>query len=376
MKTLSTGDLLTIGKEEYSVIQVYNKSLSGNTYKVKNKRTGIFLVIKEFISDQVKGYRDPKTNRIRCATTDATNRCAQLCQKEITFQRLVLAENDTNNRYVFPMDEHIDYDEHGKPFAPLLSVYTEKGDVLSEYCRKARDQRNVKEILKIMKAICHAVNSLHQKDILHLDLKPDNLFLEQDVDTCVVKILDLGSAQKINEFNYQLFSLSSGTIAFRSPNIGMLSNAYTEMQRNRIISKLSFYDDVYSIANIFIFLLLGKTYSEIKSRIPRKGERESEKFKDDLLELGPKELEWCYSFINQMFEKLKNKEYTCVIAKNSAEIPFSFYSDVCTLSEIVEGQGYYPESIRQNGNAFMKRYIANRKIRIDSKMIPDIEPRV
>ena len=209
-----------------------------------------------------------------------------------------------------------------------------------------------------------------------MDLKPDNLFLEKEKDSYLVKILDLGSAQMMNEFDYQLFSLSSGTTAFRSPNVGILGNAYSKRQIERIAPQLSFYEDVYSIANIFLYLLLGRTYNDVKNRIPKKGERESEKLEHDLSEFGSDELVWCYSFINHIFERLKNKEYTCVIAENSTDENFSFYKDICVLSDIVAGQGYYPESIRQNGNAFMKRYIANRKIRIDSKMIPDIEPRV
>ena len=378
MKTLSIGDTLVLGNEEYTVVQIFTKSLSGNTYKVKNKRSGVFFVIKEFLDKKCSGNRDYKTNRLIYEKTDASIKsdAEKLCEKEIAFQRLVLSENNTNNRYVFHMEEYLDKDELGNTYAPLLSVYTEKGDVLSGYYKEMQGHINLKETIQIIKAICYAVNSLHKKNVLHLDLKPDNLFLEKEKDSYLVKILDLGSAQMMNEFDYQLFSLSSGTTAFRSPNVGILGNAYSKRQIERIAPQLSFYEDVYSIANIFLYLLLGRTYNDVKNRIPKKGERESEKFEHDLSEFGPDELVWCYSFINHIFERLKNKEYTCVITEDRTEENFSFYKDICILSDIVAGQGYYPESIRQNGNSFMKRYIANRKIRIDSKMIPDIEPRV
>lgn len=376
MKPIAIGDIISLDNENYVVVQIFTKSLSGNTYKVKNRRTGIYYVIKEFVDNQLFGERDPKTNRIRYRKKEESKSKAEmLCEKEIAFQRMVLSEKDTNNRYIFPMEESF-YNSNEYVYAPLLITYTEEGIVLSEYCNRMQNDRDLGDIFMIVKAICHAVNSLHMKQVLHLDLKPDNLYLEKNKDSYLIKILDLGSAQKIGEFNYQLFSLSSGTVLFRSPNIGKLGNAYTECQRDRIISQLSFYDDIYSIANILMYLLLGKTYTEIRNRLPQKGERETDKLENDLKKYGMKSLTWCHSYLKLMFEKLKNKEYTSVIAENSMDVSSSFYNDVCVLSEIVVGKGYYPESVRRNGNTFMERYIANRGISIDNRMIPDIEPRV
>lgn len=378
MEILSIGDIIVIENEKYSVVQVFTKSLSGNTYKVKNVRTGVYFVIKEFVDSLIDGERDLVTNRIWYQKSDETlkSKAEILCEKEIAFQRMVLSEDGTNNRYVFPMEIHLDTQKGKYTYAPLLSVYTEKGIVLSEYCSQMQNKRDITEIFMIMKAMCHAVDSLHEKNILHLDLKPDNLYLEKDKDSCIIKILDLGSAQKINEFDHKLFSLSSGTVAFRSPNVGKLGNAYTERQKAKIISKLSFYDDVYSLANILLYLLLGKTFTEINDRNPRKGEHKKEMFENDLVEYGFNTLVWCHSYLKYMFDKLKNKKYTCVIAQNSSDEPYSFYSDICTLSEIAVGEGYYPESIRQNGSAFMERYVLNRGIKINENMIPDIELQV
>lgn len=378
VKSIAVGDIISLGIENYVVVQVFTKSLSGNTYKVKNQRTGIYYVIKEFVDNQLFGERDSETNRIRYRRPEGGNKskAEMLCEKEIAFQRMVLSEKETNNRYIFPMEEYFDNSNDDYKNAPLLITYTENGVVLSEYCNQMQNNRDLGDIFLIVKAICHAVNSLHTKQVLHLDLKPDNLYLEKNKDSYLIKILDLGSAQKIGEFNYQLFSLSSGTVLFRSPNIGKLGNAYTECQRERIISQLSFYDDIYSIANILMYLLLGKTYTEIRNRLPQKGERETDKLENDLKKYGMKSLTWCHSYLKLMFDKLKNKEYTSVIAENNMDVSSSFYNDVCVLSEIVVGKGYYPESVRRNGNTFMERYIANRGISIDNRMIPDIEPRV
>ena len=61
------------------------------------------------------------------------------------------------------MEEYLDKDELGNTYAPLLSVYTEKGDVLSGYYKEMQGHINLKETIQIIKAICYAVNSLHKK---------------------------------------------------------------------------------------------------------------------------------------------------------------------------------------------------------------------
>jgi serine/threonine protein kinase len=52
-----------------------------------------------------------------------------------------------------------------------------------------------KEALRIMSQVCKAVDYAHKCNVIHRDLKPDNIFLQKKEDEEVVKVLDFGIAK-------------------------------------------------------------------------------------------------------------------------------------------------------------------------------------
>lgn len=56
----------------------------------------------------------------------------------------------------------------------------------------SREKRSVKEKLRVLAKVCHAVNAAHLKGIIHRDLKPSNILVDQASEPCV---LDFGLAK-------------------------------------------------------------------------------------------------------------------------------------------------------------------------------------
>ncbi|HEU0185851.1 MAG TPA: serine/threonine-protein kinase, partial [Blastocatellia bacterium] len=73
----------------------------------------------------------------------------------------------------------------------LVMEYLE-GESLAERLR--RGSMAPSEILEITQQICDALNAAHRREIVHRDIKPDNIFLTHDDDGPLVKVLDFGIA--------------------------------------------------------------------------------------------------------------------------------------------------------------------------------------
>ena len=104
-----------------------------------------------------------------------------------------------------------------------LYEYRFDGDYLllvTEYCKDGdldkwlKQEHDIKERLDIMVQIIRGMDYLHQNNILHRDIKPNNILLHDGV----VKICDFGFSTMIKEYN-QLFNTICGTPLYMSPEL-------------------------------------------------------------------------------------------------------------------------------------------------------------
>ncbi|MCR4912096.1 MAG: serine/threonine protein kinase [Bacilli bacterium] len=113
------------------------------------------------------------------------------------------------------------------------------GKTLKE-CLDERGHLSVEEAINFMLQILDATKHIHERGVVHNDLKPDNMFLFYDGN---IKLLDFGIATHIGERDLEK---ANASILYASP----------EVLRNKDYSVKS---DLYSLGIILYELLSGRT---------------------------------------------------------------------------------------------------------------------
>ena len=114
-------------------------------------------------------------------------------------------------------NEYVEYEEENRDL--IIFEYCSKGELL-KYIQLSRgfEEKIAKIIFKI---ILEIVGKLHEIDIYHLDLKFDNILLDEDFN---IKIHDFGLSEQKDEINGGIFNDAKGAEIFRPPQMFTKSN--------------------------------------------------------------------------------------------------------------------------------------------------------
>lgn len=163
-------------RRTYTIISTLGSGGFGITYKVRaivnngNITSTVYFCVKEFfpandcerLPDATISYSNPARKRVESAKADFISEAQRLGRIGFSHPNIVGFDEvfEANNTAYYVM-EFIE--------GPSLRDYIEKHGALSE-----------EETRKIMWPILHAMTSLHQSSICHLDIKPGNIMLGQD----------------------------------------------------------------------------------------------------------------------------------------------------------------------------------------------------
>lgn len=89
------------------------------------------------------------------------------------------------------------------------------GDLLSRIINKKRLSERISKLFFLQ--LCHAVKYLHDKNITHRDLKPDNVLLETTDDETLLKVSDFGLSKAVN--NDSVMRTLCGTPLYVAPEV-------------------------------------------------------------------------------------------------------------------------------------------------------------
>ena len=152
--------------------------------------------------------------------------------------KIMVGLNHQNIRQVY------DYgDVDGRPC--IIMEYLEGVDLMKKL--KRGEKFNEEVLKKWWNQLVSALNYTHQKDIVHRDIKPGNIFIDTNNN---VKLLDFGIA-KVRESIYatQILSLTGsklGTLLYMSP------------EQIKDSKRVDYRTDIYSLAVTFFHLITGK----------------------------------------------------------------------------------------------------------------------
>ena len=155
--------------DKYSIIQSLGHGAFGAAYKVLNKNDNQVYVMKK-ISVEMASRED-------------------ISKMENEAKIL----SSVNSEYVVKYYESF-YSEHS---FNIVMEFCDGSD-LKKYIKEHKSQKKLVEkekIFDLILDICEGLREIHSKNLIHRDLKPDNLFLTKD---SKVKIGDFGIAKQLN----------------------------------------------------------------------------------------------------------------------------------------------------------------------------------
>ena len=104
------------------------------------------------------------------------------------------------------------------------------------------------EVAEITRQICDALNAAHRREIVHRDIKPDNIFLTHDDDGQLVKVLDFGIATLKESETRTLSGVVIGTGPYLSP----------EQSRGLTRHEIDGRADIYALGTVVYEMLTGE----------------------------------------------------------------------------------------------------------------------
>lgn len=134
---------------------------------------------------------------------------------------LIMIHSMPPSPYIIPIWDYNISDQIGYLFVP----YCNKRD-LFEY-RESLIKRSTITQYKVVRSILRGLNHLHKHNIIHLDIKPDNILVHVRKNSkgklvTEVQITDFGCACEVNDLAYKV--VAEGTMVYRSPEQAACSN--------------------------------------------------------------------------------------------------------------------------------------------------------
>ena len=134
-----------------------------------------------------------------------------------------------------------------------------EGTPITEYCRKR--ECDVKERLRLFRAVCEAVQHAHSHLVVHRDLKPSNILVREDGS---VKLLDFGISKQLDSFDALVEQTRTA--------VRLMTPAYASPEQIRG-DAVGVHTDVYSLGVVLYELLVGRLPFDLSGRSPGEAEK-------------------------------------------------------------------------------------------------------
>ena len=94
-----------------------------------------------------------------------------------------------------------------------------QGESLSRWLHRQKTDLSLEQLLPVIEQVSKALNAMHRLEMLHQDVRPENVMLLEPADAMKVKLIDYGSTavRGLVELNPKHADVPLGTLAFMAP---------------------------------------------------------------------------------------------------------------------------------------------------------------
>jgi len=169
---------------EYTIESVLGHGGFGITYLARDTSLGALVAIKEYLPHEIAN-RDDKTAVLPNPTRDAV-RDYQTGLKNFVKEARALA------RFKHPNIVRVLRFLEANGTAYMVMEY-EEGQSLADYLKREGPKLDEPTLLKVFIPILNGLHAVHEAEMLHLDIKPENIYLRKDGSPMLI---DFGSARQ------------------------------------------------------------------------------------------------------------------------------------------------------------------------------------
>lgn len=171
---------------EYAIKSVLGHGGFGITYLAQDTTLGALVAIKEYLPHSLAA-------RSKGQTEIAPNMDARNALRDFQWGlKRFLQEARALARFKHPNIVRVLRYMECNGTAYMVMEY-EKGQALSQYLKEHKDQLSEKKLINIFLPILTGLEAVHQAGLLHLDIKPGNIYLREDG---TPMLIDFGSARQ------------------------------------------------------------------------------------------------------------------------------------------------------------------------------------
>jgi len=171
---------------EYTIKSVLGHGGFGITYLAEDTSLGSLVAIKEYLPHSLAVRTGGQTQIVPNPEASNALRDYQWGLKRFLQEARALA------RFKHPNIVRVLRYMESNGTAYMVMEY-EKGQALSQYLKENKDQLTEKKLLNIYLPILTGLEAVHQAGLLHLDIKPGNIYLRQDGSPMLI---DFGSVRQ------------------------------------------------------------------------------------------------------------------------------------------------------------------------------------
>jgi serine/threonine protein kinase len=240
-RELAAGVMLNGGK--YVIERMIGAGGFGITYKARQSGLDRTVAVKEFF---MNGYCIRNTQAKTVILQGMTENTFEKYRQKFVDEARLLAKLKHPN-----IVEVIDvFDENGTSYMVMPFI---EGQTLQKLV-ETQKTLNYALTVNYLSQVASAVEYIHQQNILHRDIKPDNIIITPGHHAILI---DFGSAREF---------INDKTQAHTS----MLTQGYAPLEQYDTVSRKGSYTDIYALGAVFFFALTGQKPMDATTRIMEK----------------------------------------------------------------------------------------------------------